>query len=122
MFHDETIRVSATCVRVPVERGHSEAVNVQTERKLTAAQARKLLSTAPGVVVVDDLGAQAYPLATMAAGKDPVYVGRIREDISQKNGLDMWVVCDNLRKGAALNAVQIAEHLAGIDRPLCMIV
>ena len=122
MFHDPAIRVSATCVRVPVERSHSEAVNVQTERKLTAAQARELLRKAPGVVVVDDLGAQAYPLATMAAGKDPVYVGRIREDISQENGLDLWVVSDNLRKGAALNAVQIAEILVGLDRPLCMVV
>jgi len=121
MFHDDTIRISATCVRVPVERSHGEAVNVQTERKLTAAEARELLRKAPGVVVIDDLGAQAYPLATMAAGKDPVYVGRIREDISQENGLDLWVVSDNLRKGAALNAVQIAELLVGLDRPLCMV-
>ena len=121
MFHDETIRISATCVRVPVERSHSEAVNVQTERKLTADAARELLSKAPGVVVVDDPGANLYPLATMAADKDPVYVGRIREDISQESGLDMWVVSDNLRKGAALNAIQIAERLAGLDRPLCMI-
>ncbi len=122
MFHDETIRVSATCVRVPVERSHSEAVNVQTERKLTADEARALLANAPGVVVVDDPGAQLYPLATMAAGKDPVYVGRIREDISQESGLDMWVVSDNLRKGAALNAIQIAERLVGVDRPLCMVI
>lgn len=121
MFHDDSIRISATCVRVPVERGHSEAVNVQTERKLTADAARELLAKAPGVVVVDDPPKGLYPLATMAAGKDPVYVGRIREDISQENGLDMWIVSDNLRKGAALNAIQIAERLAGLDRPLCMI-
>ncbi|MBN1917016.1 MAG: aspartate-semialdehyde dehydrogenase [Verrucomicrobia bacterium] len=122
MLHDERIRISATCVRVPVDRSHSEAVNVQTERKLTATEARALLAKAPGVVVVDDLGAQAYPLATMAAGKDPVYVGRIREDISQDNGLDLWIVSDNLRKGAALNAVQIAELVVGVKRPLCMVV
>jgi len=121
MFHDDSIRVSATCVRVPVERSHSEAVNVQTEGKLTAAEARELLANAPGVVVVDEPDAHLYPLATMAAGKDPVYVGRIREDISQENGLDLWVVSDNLRKGAALNAVQIAELVVGLDRPLCMI-
>ncbi len=121
MFHDDSIRISATCVRVPVERGHSEAVNVQTERKLTADAARELLAKAPGVVVVDDPPKGLYPLATLAAGKDPVYVGRIREDISQENGLDMWIVSDNLRKGAALNAIQIAERLAGLDRPLCMI-
>ncbi len=121
MFHDDSIRISATCVRVPVERGHSEAVNVQTERKLTADAARELLTKAPGVVVVDDPPKGLYPLATMAAGKDPVYVGRIREDISQENGLDMWIVSDNLRKGAALNAIQIAERLAGLDRPLCMV-
>jgi aspartate-semialdehyde dehydrogenase len=122
MLHDQTIRVSATCVRVPVERSHSEAVNVETERKITAAEARELLRTAPGVVVVDDPAAQLYPLAVMAAGKDPVYVGRIRDDISQENGLDMWIVSDNLRKGAALNAVQIAERLVGLDRPPCMVV
>ena len=121
MFHDDSIRVSATCVRVPVERSHSEAVNVQTERKLTASEARELLENAPGVVVVDEPDRHLYPLATMAAGKDPVYVGRIREDISQEHGLDLWVVSDNLRKGAALNAVQIAELVVGLDRPLCMI-
>ncbi len=121
MFHDDAIRISATCVRVPVERGHSEAVNVQTKRKLTADAARELLSAAPGIIVLDNPDEHLYPLATIAAGKDPVYVGRIREDISQENGLDMWVVSDNLRKGAALNAIQIAEHLIGLERPPCMI-
>jgi len=108
---DDSIRVTATTVRVPVFRGHSEAVNVETERKLTADEARELLSKAPGIVVQDDLGKQLYPLATFAEGRDETFVGRIREDISLDNGLDMWVVSDNLLKGAALNAVQIAELL-----------
>ena len=108
---DDSIRVTATTVRVPVFRGHSEAVNIETERKLTADAARRLLSKAPGVVVQDDLSQQLYPLAIHAAGKFETFVGRIREDISQPNGLDLWVVSDNLLKGAALNAVQIAELL-----------
>ena len=108
---DETIRVTATAVRVPVHTGHSEAVNIETQRKLTADQARKLLSEAPGVVVVDDPARQLYPLATNAPGRGETFVGRIREDISQSRGLDMWIVSDNLLKGAALNAVQIAERL-----------
>ncbi|MBI5366586.1 MAG: aspartate-semialdehyde dehydrogenase [Planctomycetes bacterium] len=105
------IGVSATCVRVPVLRAHSESVNVETERKLTAAAAREALRSAQGVAVVDDPDHQLYPLATLAACKDAVYVGRIREDHSVPNGLCLWVVADNLLKGAALNAVQIAEHL-----------
>ncbi|MDD3928156.1 MAG: aspartate-semialdehyde dehydrogenase, partial [bacterium] len=108
---DNDIAVSATTVRVPVFYGHSEAVNVETERKLTAAEAGALLSVAPGVVVVDDPAERVYPMPIMAAGKDEVMVGRIREDISVRNGLDIWVVADNLRKGAALNAVQIAEKM-----------
>jgi len=108
---DDSIRVTATTVRVPVVRGHSESVTIETEKKLTAAQARELLRKAPGVEVVDDPARQLYPLATVAAGKDPCYVGRIREDLSCDKGLTMWVVSDNLRKGAALNAVQIAELL-----------
>lgn len=106
---DPAIAVTATCVRVPVFCGHSEAVNIQTEKKITAKEARELLSQAPGVAVVDDPDSHLYPLAIEAAGKDPCFVGRIREDVSQENGLDMWIVADNLRKGAALNAVQIAE-------------
>ena len=108
---DESIRVTATCVRVPVHTGHSEAVNIETQRKLTAQRAREILSTAPGVVVVDDPAKQLYPLAIDAVGKGGTFVGRIREDISQSRGLDMWIVSDNLLKGAALNAVQIAELL-----------
>ena len=108
---DESIRVTATAVRVPVHTGHSESVNIETQRKLTAARAREILSQAPGVVVVDDPAKQMYPLAIDAVGKGETFVGRIREDISQSRGLDMWIVSDNLLKGAALNAVQIAELL-----------
>lgn len=111
MFHDDSIMVSATCVRVPVDTSHSEAVNIETERKITADEVRELLSTAEGVKVVDDVAAQQYPLAVHAAGRDETFVGRIREDISCPNGIAMWVVSDNLRKGAALNAIQIAERL-----------
>ena len=108
---DDSIRVTATTVRVPVFRGHSESVNVQTQKKLTADAARELLRKAPGVVVQDNPAAQLYPLAATAAGKYETFVGRIREDVSTENGLDLWVVSDNLLKGAALNAVQIAELL-----------
>ncbi len=108
---DDSIAVTATTVRVPVITGHSESVNVETERKLSADEARALLSKAAGVVVQDDLAAQLYPLAVNAAGKYDTYVGRIREDISHPSALDMWIVSDNLLKGAALNAVQIAERL-----------
>ncbi|WP_258360853.1 aspartate-semialdehyde dehydrogenase [Moorella sulfitireducens (nom. illeg.)] len=108
---DDQIQVTATTVRVPVFNGHSEAVNVETREKLTAAAARELLRRAPGVVVVDDLEARAYPLAIHADGRDEVFVGRIREDFTVPCGLNMWIVADNLRKGAATNAVQIAELL-----------
>lgn len=108
---DDTIRVTATTVRVPVIRSHSESVNVETEKKITAAEVKKLLSTAPGVKLVDDPTNQLYPLATTAAGRDEVFVGRIREDESIANGINMWIVSDNIRKGAALNAIQIAEKL-----------
>ena len=111
IFADPNLRVTATCVRVPVFGAHSEAVNVQTGRKLSAAEARELLAAAPGVEVVDDPAELSYPLPLTAEGRDPVYVGRIREDVTIANGLDLWVVSDNLRKGAALNAVQIAEEL-----------
>ncbi|NDY41346.1 aspartate-semialdehyde dehydrogenase [Dissulfurirhabdus thermomarina] len=106
------IQVSATTVRVPVFYGHSEAVNVEFERKITAGEAREILSAAPGVRVVDDPAEARYPLAIDAEGQDLTLVGRIREDISQTNGLDLWIVADNIRKGAATNAVQIAEILA----------
>jgi len=108
---DDSIRVTATTVRVPVLYGHSESINVETERKLTAQEARELLSRAPGVVVVDDPANKQYPMPFHTARTDPTYVGRIREDYSIDNGLNLWVVADNIRKGAALNAVQIAERL-----------
>jgi aspartate-semialdehyde dehydrogenase len=113
---DDSIRVTATTVRVPVFVSHSESVNVETEKKLSADEAREILSKAPGVRVVDDLGRQLYPLATDAAGRDETFVGRIREDLSIDNGLDMWIVADNLLKGAALNAVQIAEELVALRK------
>lgn len=111
IMHEPAMRVGMTCTRVPVLVGHSEAVHIETERPITPAQARELLSKAPGVAVVDDPERQEYPLAIDCAGKDPVFVGRIRTDHSVEHGLAMWVVADNLRKGAALNAVQIAEVL-----------
>ena len=112
---DNSIEVSATCVRVPVQNGHSEAVNVQFVRPLSAERARELLAKAPGVQVVDDPGSRSYPMAIAASGQDDTYVGRIRLDPTAENTLNMWVVSDNLRKGAALNAVQIAELLAERD-------
>jgi aspartate-semialdehyde dehydrogenase len=111
IMEDDTIRVTATAVRVPVFRCHSESVNIETERKLSANEARAILSGAPGVIVYDDPSKNLYPLAIDVSGKDEVYVGRIREDESIPNGLNLWIVSDNLRKGAALNAVQIAEEL-----------
>ncbi len=109
---DETIQVNATCVRVPVFYAHSEAVHIETREKLDVEQARRLLSSAPGVVVIDELGGERYPTSvTDSAGTDAVFVGRIREDISHPRGLDLWVVSDNVRKGAALNSIQIAEIL-----------
>jgi aspartate-semialdehyde dehydrogenase len=106
---DQSIQVTATTVRVPVFYAHSETVNIETEKKLTVAQAKELLKNAPGVIVIDDPSKNEYPLAIDAAGKDEVFVGRIREDESIPNGLNLWVVSDNIRKGAALNAIQIAE-------------
>jgi len=108
---DPEIRISATCVRVPVLNGHSEAVNVQTRRELSPEHARELLEAAPGVTVLDDPAASLYPLAIDATGKDEVFVGRIRRDPGHGHALDLWIVADNLRKGAATNAVQIAELL-----------
>jgi aspartate-semialdehyde dehydrogenase len=111
ILEDQTIRVTATTVRVPVYVGHSESVNIETEKKLTANEVRAILSTAPGVLLYDDPQRKVYPTPIEVAGKDEVYVGRIREDESIPNGLNLWIVADNLRKGAALNAVQIAEEL-----------
>lgn len=108
---DENINVSATTVRVPVFRSHSESVNIETEKPIEPEDVIELLKTAPGVEVMDDVKTLTYPLAVYAEGKDNVFVGRIRKDFTVENGLNMWVVSDNLRKGAALNAVQIAETL-----------
>lgn len=105
------VPLTATTVRVPVFYGHSESVNVELETPLSAPEARTLLKSAPGVEVIDDPAANQYPLAVDCAGKDSIYVGRIREDKSVPHGLDLWIVADNVRKGAALNAVQIAEIL-----------
>jgi aspartate-semialdehyde dehydrogenase len=112
IFADEDIRVSATCVRVPVFYGHSEAVQIETEQPISEQEVRQLLSQAPGVVVMDEREDGGYPTAVHdSAGQDAVFVGRIRQDISLSNGINLWVVADNVRKGAALNSVQIAEEL-----------
>jgi len=112
ILEDESIQVAATTVRVPVFYGHSEAVNIETEKKLYPQEIRDLLKTAPGVIVVDDAAAKKYPMPIRAEGRDEVFVGRIREDISTDKGIVLWIVSDNIRKGAATNAVQIAEHWA----------
>jgi len=111
IMEDDSIRVTATTVRVPVFYGHSESVNIETEKKITPQECRDVLSKAPGVVVEDDPSLFRYPLALYATGRDETFVGRIREDESIEKGINMWVVSDNIRKGAALNAVQIAEVL-----------
>jgi aspartate-semialdehyde dehydrogenase len=111
IMNDSTIAVTATTVRVPVFYAHSESVNIETEKKITADEVRRLLASAPGVRVVDNPREKLYPMAIDAAGRDDTLVGRIREDESIPNGINMWVVSDNIRKGAALNAVQIAEIL-----------
>lgn len=110
IFEDDSIGVTATTVRVPVVYGHSEAVNIETEQKITAAEVKELLSTAAGVTLVDDPANNQYPMAIDCAGSFETLVGRIREDESIANGINLWVVSDNILKGAALNAVQIAEH------------
>ncbi len=112
---DDSIAVTATCVRVPVHTGHSESVNLQFARPLSVERARELLAAAPGVALVDDPANKAYPMPIHAAGKDDTYVGRVRADPTAENALNLWVVSDNLRKGAALNAVQIAELLVQRD-------
>jgi aspartate-semialdehyde dehydrogenase len=112
---DEKVGISATCVRVPVFAGHSESINLRTKKGLSPEDCRELLGKAPGIAVVDAPGEGIYPLATAAAGSDQVLVGRVREDPSEKNTLNMWVVGNNLRKGAATNAVQLAELLVERD-------
>ena len=112
IFADDSIQVSATCVRVPVFYSHSEAIQIETKQAISAADARELLGNSPGICVIDERKDGGYPTAIGdSAGKDAVFVGRIREDISLENGLNLWVVSDNVRKGAALNSVQIAEKL-----------
>ena len=108
---DDNIRVAATTVRVPVYRAHSEVVHIETKKKISVQRTREILSSFPGIKVIDNPEKLEYPLPLFAEGKDEVFVGRIREDISTENGLVMWIVSDNLRKGAALNAVQITELL-----------
>ena len=111
IMRDDTIRVTATTVRIPVMGGHSEAVNVEFEKEYELAEVKSLLASAPGVVVVDDIANAQYPMPIDAHEKDEVFVGRLRRDETQPNTLNMWIVSDNLRKGAATNAVQIAEYL-----------
>ncbi len=111
IMEDDSIRVTSTCIRVPVFFAHSESINIETEKKLKPEEARKILSKAPGIVLIDDPKKQKYPMPLNAEGKNEVFVGRVREDESIENGLNLWVVSDNLRKGAALNAIQIAELL-----------
>jgi len=109
ILHDDSIAITATTVRVPVYRSHSESINIETERKITASEARQLLEKSPGIVVVDDPAAKKYPMPLFASNRDEVFVGRIREDNSIPNGLNIWVSADQIRKGAATNAIQIAE-------------
>ena len=109
---DESILVNPTCVRIPVANCHSEVITVETERPVSPEEARELFSNFPGITVVDDLDAKQYPMPSTCDGSDEVFIGRIRKDISHPNGLNFWCVSDNLRKGAATNAVQIAELLA----------
>jgi aspartate-semialdehyde dehydrogenase len=115
IMHAPEIRVSATCVRVPVMVSHSIAANVEFSQPISAGDARELLADAAGVSVLDDPLSSVYPMPIQAEGQDDVFVGRIRQDISLDNGLAMWLSCDNLRKGAALNAIQIAEEMLKRD-------
>lgn len=115
IMNDATLRVTATTVRVPVFYSHSESVNIETEKKITPQAARAILSQAPGVTVLDNPSEKLYPMPLFAAGEDDTFVGRIREDETIENGLNLWIVADNIRKGAALNAVQISEFLVEND-------
>jgi len=112
ILEDDSIGITATTIRVPVFFSHSESINVETDRPITPDEVRTLLENAPGVKVVDDPSKNLYPMAIDAAGRDETFVGRIRADESVPNGINLWVVSDNIRKGAATNAVQIAEILA----------
>ncbi len=111
IMHAPELPVTATCVRIPVQISHSEALNVEFERPITPEEARALMRAFPGVTVTDDPASASYPMPIDAAGKDDVFVGRVRQNVSDPNALALWVVSDNLRKGAATNAVQIAEEI-----------
>ena len=111
MLHDESICLSATAVRVPVFRSHAEAIHIETEKPVTAAEARAVLAAAPGIIIQDDPAKNLYPMPLYTSDTDEVYVGRIRKDIAVENGLSLFVVADQIRKGAATNAVQIAQLL-----------
>jgi aspartate-semialdehyde dehydrogenase len=108
---DNSIRLTATAVRIPVIYGHSESVNIETEKKISAAEVKYLLKGKPGITIIDDISKKEYPMPINAAGHNDVFVGRIRDDESIENGINMWIVSDNIRKGAALNTIQIAELL-----------
>jgi aspartate-semialdehyde dehydrogenase len=112
IFHAPRLAISATCVRAPVAVGHSEAIHIELQRPMEPDEAREILRNAPGVEVIDEPRQSAYPMPLQTAGQDPVYVGRIRRDPSHPRGLALWVVGDNLRKGAALNAIQVFELIA----------
>lgn len=111
IMHAPKLNVSAMCVRVPVMRAHSEAVWVETERPVSVEEARRAFEAADGVVLMDNPAEKQYPMPLMTAGKDPVYVGRVRKDLTDDNGLSFWLVGDQIKKGAALNAVQIAQYM-----------
>ena len=112
IFNDESINICPTCVRVPVTNCHSESILVETEEKITVSEAQQLFAATPGISVIDNLELGQYPMPLDCSDQDPVFIGRIREDLSSPKGLTFWCVSDNLRKGAATNAVQIAELLA----------
>lgn len=115
IMHAPALDVSATCVRVPVMRAHSEALWVETERELSLDEVREAFASAPGLVVIDNPATKEYPMPLFTAGKDPVFVGRLRRDITNPRGLSFWIVGDQIKKGAALNAVQIAQLFLNKD-------
>ena len=115
IFDEPDFRINATCIRVPVLRAHGEALNIEFEREVSPQQAYEVLEEARGVEILEDREKNKWPMPVDASGKDPVFVGRIRKDLSQQNTLDMWIVGDQIRKGAALNAIQIAESLNQSD-------
>ncbi|NLB52311.1 MAG: aspartate-semialdehyde dehydrogenase, partial [Syntrophomonadaceae bacterium] len=111
ILHDDNMKIAATAVRVPVYRSHSESINLETIKAVSPDEVRNILAAAPGIIVQDQPGSNLYPMPLYAAHTDEVYVGRIREDISAENGIALWVAADQIRKGAATNAIQIAEHV-----------